>query len=132
MKEWLVASWIGFLRFFGQVFICGIVATLAVAGLRYKVPPKEASMMEIYSVNVRGTAKTVSDIYQDIGPEGAIKPYELMCAAHQLKGQGYSFENVLFPAWFHAPGGMVSDETVCSLDGNSLRREFPNYREIGS
>jgi hypothetical protein len=133
MKEWLVARWIGILRFFGLVFICGVVATLAVAGLRYKVTPKETPMVEIYSVEVSGTAgKTVSDIYSDIGPEGPIKPYDLMCAAHQLKGQGYGYTNVLFPAWFHAPGGMVSDETVCSLDGNSLRKKFPNYREIGS
>lgn len=135
MKEWLVARWIGFLRFFGLVFICGVVATLAVAGLRYKVTPKETPMVEIYSVEVSGTAgKTVSDIYQDIGPEGAIKPYELMCAARRLTAgdsDSYEFTEVLFPGWFY-PGALVSDETECSLDGNSLRKKFPNYREIGS
>ena len=134
MKEWLVARWIGILRFFGLVFICGVVATLAVAGLRYKVPAEE-SFKEIYLVQVSGTAgKTVSDIYSDIGPEGPIKPYELMCAARLLKSSGedsYHFTDVLFPGWFY-PGALVSDETECSLDGNSLRKKFPNYREIGS
>ncbi len=135
MKEWLVARWIGLLRFFGLVFICGVVATLAVAGLRYKVPPKVTSMKEIYSVQVSGTAgKTVSDIYQDIGPEGPIKPYDLMCASHRLESAGsdsYEFTDVLFPGWFY-PSAMVSSETICSLDGDSLRKKFPSYREIGS
>lgn len=132
MKEWILSQWVGFLRFAGLVFLCGVVATMAVAGLRYKVSPKEEVLVEIYQVKVAGLGKTVSDIYQDIHPEGPIRPYDLMCAAHQLRGQGYSFDDVLFPAWFHAPGGFVSSETECSLDGNSLRKKFPNYQEIGS
>ena len=58
MKEWLVESLISLLRFLGLVFLCGIVATLAVAGLRYKVeePPKEQSkLVSIFEIQVRGT-----------------------------------------------------------------------------
>ena len=132
MKEWILSQWVGFLRFAGLVFLCGVVATLAVAGLRYKVP--ENSMKELYSVQVSGIGKTVSDIYQDIGPDGPIRPYDLMCAAQRLKSSGedsYHFTDVLFPGWFY-PSAMVSSETICSLDGDSLRKKFPSYREIGS
>ena len=134
MKEWIVGQLIGLIRFAGLVLLCGIVATLAVAGLRYKITPKETPMVEIYSVQVSGIGKTVSDIYQDIGPEGPIRPYELMCAAHRLTATGgdtYDFSDVIVPGWFY-PSAMVSSETICSLDGNSLRKKFPNYQEIGS
>jgi hypothetical protein len=108
-----------------------------VAGLRYKVeePPSE-KLVSVFEIKVQGTAgKVVSDIYGDIGPSGPIRPYELMCAAHRLQSasdpKNYVFQDVLFPAWFY-PGDLVSQETVCSLDGNSLRKKFPNYQEIGS
>ncbi len=138
MKEWLVARWIGILRFCGLVFICGVVATLAVAGLRYKVEPEKQpeQLVSVFEIEVQGTAgKVVSDIYGDIGPSGPIRPYDLMCAAHQMRSAvepvRYSFEDVLFPAWFY-PGDLVSPDTICTLDGESLRKRFPNYQEIGS
>jgi hypothetical protein len=135
MKENLV----GLGRFLGLVLICTIVATLAVAGLRYKVEPEkqaEQQLVSVFEIEVQGTAgKVVSDIYGDIGPSGPIRPYELMCAAHQMRSAvepaRYSFEDVLFPGWFY-PGDLVSPDTECSLDGNSLRKKFPNYQEIGS
>ena len=131
MKEKIFQTLMGLLRFLGLVLLCGTVATAAVFMLKYK--PAEPALIEVYQIKVDGLqGKRVTDIYQDIRPEGPIRPYDLMCAAHKLKGQNYSFDDVLFPAWFHAPGGMVSNDAECSLDGNSLRKKYSAYKEIGS
>ena len=130
MKEKFFQGVVGFLKFAGLVLLCGTVATAAVFMLKYK--PEPEPMVEIYSVRVENIGKTVEDIYGEISPEGPIKPYDLMCAAHELKGQDYERKDVVFPAWFHAPGGYVSSDAVCSLNGDELRKDYPSYQEIGS
>ena len=134
-------SWfVGLAKFLGLMFFCFVVATLSVAGLRYKVvqQPEKVIWKTIYETQVNGTDQTVSDLYGRIRPEGPIRPYDLVCAAKHLRGLdlegkvAYEFDEVIFPAWFHAPGGMVSDDVTCSLDGDSIRRQFNNYKEIGS
>ena len=131
MKEKIFQVLVGLSRFLGLVLLCGTVATAAVFMLKYK--PAEPALIEIYQVEVDGLrGKKITDIYQDIGPSGPIRPYDLMCAAHKLQGQNYEFENVLFPAWFHAPGGMVSNDAECSLDGSKLRKKYSSYKQIGS
>lgn len=140
VKEKLISSILGLFRFLGLVLFCGVIATLSVAGLRYKVPEPKSTIkwVTIYETPVVGSGQTVSDMYGRIGPEGPIKPYDLVCAAKHLKGLdlegkvAYEFNDVVFPAWFHAPGGWVSDDVVCSLDGDSIRTRYPEYKEIGS
>lgn len=95
-------------------------------------------LSELYTFQVVGTGKTVSDLYSSIGPDGPIKPYDLMCGSsvlHNLgiNGEGgYDHQNVLYPAWFHAPGTYVSQDTICSLDKEELKKLFPEFKEIGS
>lgn len=132
-----------------------MVSLLILAGLfnwfSYKEPAVEVQIMEVqtiefegeklvelYSIKILGTGKTVSEIYSMIGPEGPIKPYDLMCASRTLKNLGineeysYSYQKVLYPAWFHAPGTYVSEDTECSLVGDDLRGKYTNFQEIGS
>lgn len=132
-------SWfVGLAKFLGLILFCSAIAILSVVGLHYKVAQPETKWVMIYEVNVSGTDQTISDMYGKIGPEGPIKPYDLVCAAKHLRGldlEGkvvYEFDKVIFPAWFHAPGGWVSDDVTCSLDGHSIRTKYPQYKEIGS
>lgn len=130
MWNWML----GVLRFLGLVLICTTVAVFSVYALNYRIQNEMVDeMVVLYQISVEGTGKNVSELYNSIGPEGPILPYQLICATTQLKGSNYSFDNVIFPAWFHAPGGTkVSSDTFCSLDGQSVRDKFPDYQEIGS
>jgi len=91
MKEKIFQTLMGLLKFLGLVLLCGTVATAAVFMLKYRPNPSDPVMIEIYQIKVDGLqGKKVTDIYQDIRPEGPIRPYDLMCAAHKLQGQNYS------------------------------------------
>lgn len=96
------------------------------------------NLVLLYGIDVKGTGKTVSDIYSSIGPEGPIKPYDLQCASSTLhnlgiNGEGgYDHQNVIYPAWFHAPGTYVSSDTICTLKIEELQVLFPGFKEIGS
>ena len=132
LRSEIMWNWIlGVLRFLGLVLICTTVAVFSVYGLSYRISPPRNEMVVLYQISVEGTGKNISELYNSISPEGPLFPYQLMCATKALKGSGYSFENVIFPAWFY-PGSTVSNGTFCSLDGQSVRDKFPDYQEIGS